>query len=57
MVYDYKEKFSVQGKKCIVTGGAQGLSRGMAEGFWKTERGGFDGSPEGEAGTGGGRIL
>ena len=30
MVYDYKEKFSVQGKKCIVTGGAQGLSRGMA---------------------------
>ena len=22
MVYDYKEKFSVQGKKCIVTGGA-----------------------------------
>ena len=29
MVYDYKEKFSVQGKKCIVTGGAQGLSRGM----------------------------
>ena len=28
MVYDYKEKFSVQGKKCIVTGGAQGLSRG-----------------------------
>ena len=37
MVYDYKEKFSVQGKKCIVTGGAQGLSRGMAEGFWKTE--------------------
>ena len=24
MVYDYKEKFSVQGKKCIVTGGAQG---------------------------------
>lgn len=33
MVYDYKEKFSVQGKKCIVTGGAQGLSRGMAEGL------------------------
>ena len=33
MVYDYKEKFSVQGKKCIVTGGAQGLSRGMAEGI------------------------
>ena len=33
MVYDYKEKFSVQGKKCIVTGGAKGLSRGMAEGL------------------------
>ena len=33
MVYDYKEKFSVRGKKCIVTGGAQGLSRGMAEGL------------------------
>lgn len=31
MAYDYKEKFSVAGKKCIVTGGAQGLSRGMAE--------------------------
>ena len=27
------EKFSVAGKKCIVTGGAQGLSRGMAEGL------------------------
>lgn len=31
MSYDYKEKFSVSGKKAIVTGGAQGLSRGMAE--------------------------
>ena len=31
MKYDYKEKFSVEGKHCIVTGGAQGLSRGMAE--------------------------
>lgn len=31
MAFDYKEKFSVAGKKCIVTGGAQGLSRGMAE--------------------------
>ncbi|MDO5350630.1 MAG: SDR family oxidoreductase [Lachnospiraceae bacterium] len=33
MAFDYKEKFSVEGKKCIVTGGAQGLSRGMAEGL------------------------
>lgn len=33
MSYDYKEKFSVAGKCCIVTGGAQGLSRGMAEGL------------------------
>ena len=33
MGFDYKEKFSVAGKKCIVTGGAQGLSRGMAEGL------------------------
>lgn len=33
MTFDYKEKFSVAGKKCIVTGGAQGLSRGMAEGL------------------------
>lgn len=33
MSFDYKEKFSVKGKKCIVTGGAQGLSRGMAEGL------------------------
>ena len=31
MAYDYKKAFSVEGKKCIVTGGAQGLSRGMAE--------------------------
>lgn len=31
MSYDYKQAFSVEGKKCIVTGGAQGLSRGMAE--------------------------
>ncbi|NCC07321.1 MAG: SDR family oxidoreductase [Clostridia bacterium] len=33
MAYDYKKQFSVEGKKCIVTGGAQGLSRGMAEGL------------------------
>ena len=25
----------MEGKKCIVTGGAQGLSKGMAEGLWK----------------------
>lgn len=31
MAYDYKKAFSVEGKKCIVTGGAQGLSKGMAE--------------------------
>ncbi len=33
MRFDSTEKFSVAGKKCIVTGGAQGLSRGIAEGF------------------------
>ena len=33
MSYDYKAKFNVAEKKCIVTGGAQGLSRGMAEAF------------------------
>ena len=33
MSFNYTEKFSVAGKKCIVTGGAQGLSRGMAEGL------------------------
>jgi len=33
MKYDYTKAFSVAGKKCIVTGGAQGLSRGMAEGL------------------------
>lgn len=33
MAYQSVEKFSVKGKKCIVTGGAQGLSRGMAEGL------------------------
>ena len=33
MSFNYKEQFSVAGKKCIVTGGAQGLSRGMAEGL------------------------
>ncbi|MDO5348505.1 MAG: SDR family oxidoreductase [Lachnospiraceae bacterium] len=33
MAFDGREKFSVAGKKCIVTGGAQGLSRGMAEGL------------------------
>lgn len=31
MKFDYREKFNVSGKCCIVTGGAQGLSRGMAE--------------------------
>ena len=31
MAYDYKKAFSVERKKCIVTGGAQGLSKGMAE--------------------------
>jgi 2-deoxy-D-gluconate 3-dehydrogenase len=31
MSFNYQEKFSVAGKHCIVTGGAQGLSRGMAE--------------------------
>lgn len=33
MAYDYQTQFSVAGKKCIVTGGAQGLSKGMAEGL------------------------
>lgn len=33
MSYDYKEVFNVGGKHAIVTGGAQGLSRGMAEGL------------------------
>lgn len=33
MAFDGKAMFSVEGKKCIVTGGAQGLSRGMAEGL------------------------
>ena len=33
MAVDIKTRFSVEGKKCIVTGGAQGLSRGMAEGL------------------------
>ena len=31
MKFDYKEQFNIAGKCCIVTGGAQGLSRGMAE--------------------------
>lgn len=31
MTYKISEKFKVDRKKCIVTGGAQGLSRGMAE--------------------------
>lgn len=31
MKFDFREKFNVTGKCCIVTGGAQGLSRGMAE--------------------------
>jgi 2-deoxy-D-gluconate 3-dehydrogenase len=33
MEFDYAKEFSVKGKCCIVTGGAQGLSRGMAEGL------------------------
>lgn len=33
MAYDYKKMFNVAGKHAIVTGGAQGLSRGMAEGL------------------------
>lgn len=33
MAYDYKKMFNVSGKHAIVTGGAQGLSRGMAEGL------------------------
>lgn len=33
MKFDYKKAFSVEGKCAIVTGGAQGLSRGMAEGL------------------------
>lgn len=33
MAFIAKEMFSVEGKKCIVTGGAQGLSKGMAEGL------------------------
>lgn len=33
MKFDANEQFSVAGKCCIVTGGAQGLSRGMAEGL------------------------
>lgn len=33
MAIDIKTRFGVEGKKCIVTGGAQGLSRGMAEGL------------------------
>ena len=33
MKYDYKKMFDVAGKNAIVTGGAQGLSRGMAEGL------------------------
>jgi 2-deoxy-D-gluconate 3-dehydrogenase len=37
MSFDYKEKFSVAGKCCIVTGGAQGLSRGMAEALLENE--------------------
>ncbi|WP_124067796.1 SDR family NAD(P)-dependent oxidoreductase [Clostridium sp. E02] len=33
MAYDYKKMFDVTGKHAIVTGGAQGLSKGMAEGL------------------------
>ena len=33
MAYDYSKMFYVEGKHAIVTGGAQGLSRGMAEGL------------------------
>lgn len=31
MPYDYKAAFNVSKKKCIVTGSAQGLAKGMAE--------------------------
>lgn len=31
MSYDYKKAFCVEGKRCIVTGSAQGLAKGMAE--------------------------
>lgn len=33
MAWKSDQMFSVEGKKCIVTGGAQGLSKGMAEGL------------------------
>lgn len=33
MAFDYTKQFNVAGKQCIVTGGAQGLSKGMAEGL------------------------
>lgn len=33
MTFDYKKMFDVSGRHAIVTGGAQGLSRGMAEGL------------------------
>lgn len=33
MAWKADQMFSVEGKKCIVTGGAQGLSKGMAEGL------------------------
>ena len=36
MSFNYMEKFSVAGKKCIVTGGAQGLSAAWLRVCWKT---------------------
>ena len=42
MVYDYKEKFSVQGKKCIVTGrGHRACQRYGRRAFGKRSRGGL----------------
>ena len=32
MAFDYKKEFSVEGKKCIVTGG---YPEGWLRGFWK----------------------
>ena len=57
MAYDYKKAFSVEGKKCIVTGGAQGLSKGMAEASFRKWRSRCpDGCPEGKAGNGNKRV-
>ena len=57
MKYDYKEKFSVEGKHCIVTGGAQGLSRGMAEALLKWMQSCIDGCAGRKTKSGCKRIL